>query len=133
MPATLSLPATRGFPNVYLVDAIGSAVLGLVLIAFAPALLALFDSGLPPLVLVVLGAMLLPWAVFNWWCARQPRLGRAAFGVQMAGDWGWITASLIMLIAEFPHLSAIGLAAAAGSALAVLAIVSLKLGTTNLS
>ncbi|WP_196259034.1 hypothetical protein [Pelagibacterium limicola] len=132
MSTTSHVSAARGLLNVYVLDAVGSAVLGAGMIALAPMIPDLLGSNVPSLVFFILGAALLPWAAFNYWCGRQPSVGRVAFGVQMAGDWGWIAASLVMLIAEFSRLSSVGQLVVPALTIFVFGIVSLKLASTSL-
>ena len=111
---------------VYLVDALGSAALGLVLIAFAGPLAGLFGSALPATALLVVGIGLLPWAAFNLWIARRDGLPRSAATLNVVGDIGWIVASVALVALAGSALTLIGVLAVTAIGLFVALVCALK-------
>ena len=113
---------------VYAIDALGSAALGVLLIVFAGPLADLFGPGLPLPALLVVGAGLLPWAAFNLWIARRPHLPVGAATLNVAGDIGWILASLaLVLLAPLTLLGVLAVAAVGAFVLAVCIVKAIGL------
>jgi hypothetical protein len=105
---------------VYVVDALGSAALGALLIAFAGPLADLFGPGLPSIVLLVVGIGLLPWAGFNLWIARRQSYPRGAATLNVIGDIGWIVASIaLVMMAPLTLLGVVAVTAIGAFVLAV--------------
>jgi hypothetical protein len=93
---------------VYVVDAIGSLGLGVLLIAFAAPLAAGAGPTLPEMALLVVGIGLLPWAAFNLWIATRPTYPRPAVTLNVVGDLAWIVASLALVLAGGAGLTFLG-------------------------
>ncbi len=110
---------------VYLVDALGSAALGVLLIVLADPLADLFGAGLPRIALLIVGVGLLPWAAFNLWIARRSVHPRGAANLNVIGDIGWIVASIALVL--MAPLTALGVLAVTAIGAFVLAVCVTKL------
>lgn len=111
---------------VYLVDALGSAALGVLLVAFAGPLADLFGPALPATALQVVGVGLLPWAAFNLWIGRRASLPHAAARLNVIGDVAWILASIALVVLAQSNLTMLGVLAVAAVAAFVLAVCLTK-------
>lgn len=112
---------------IYAVDAILSAVTGVVLLSFAGQLTELVGWGIPSGNLWAIGLFLLPWAAVNAWIAFAPRPARAVVRGNICGDAAWVVGSIALIIVQAPALEALGFLLLAGQAIAVFGIVIVKL------
>ncbi|HEV7274961.1 MAG TPA: hypothetical protein VGN80_01605 [Devosiaceae bacterium] len=118
------LPLNRR--GVYLVDAVGSFLLGAAMILSADPLAALLGPALPAGALFAVGAGLLPWAAFNAWIGLRGSFPSRAVTLNVAGDGIWVLASLVLIASAGPALAPAGLATVGGLAGAVAIIGLIK-------
>ena len=70
---------------IFTFDGVFALVAGLLFITLAPQLTSLLGWPLPASTLTVIGVVLLPWGLFNFWSARSWPLSTAAFMAHVAG------------------------------------------------
>ncbi len=118
------------FPDprlIYWVDAAGSLVFGIALIAAATPLTSLAGWSLPPVVLTGIGTALLPWALFNLAIARSSRPVPGMVRINIIGDLIWIAGSAALILIHASQLTATGWVMLVGQALAVSAVMAIKM------
>lgn len=111
---------------VFAVDALGSAVLGILLVAFAGPLADLFGPVLPSLALLAVGIGLLPWAMFNLWIARTAHYPRGAIILNVVGDSAWVIASIALVLLAQGALTLPGVLAVTAIGLFVFTVCLVK-------
>jgi hypothetical protein len=127
---TMKTQLAQGSVNgVFAVDAVLSAALGGMLLAFAPQLRLLSGAGLEADTLRWIGLLLLPWALHNYRASREAPLSTTSFAIQAAGDAVWLAGSLALCALEGAQLSVWGWLLYAPQALLVCMILALKLLT----
>lgn len=112
---------------VYAVDALVSAAMGIALLAVADPLSQLAGWALPADFLWTVGLLLLPWAAFNAWVAREARPARGVVLGNICGDIAWVIGSAVLVLLHAPSLSSIGLVLLVGQGIAVAGVLALKL------
>lgn len=118
------------FPDprlIYWVDAAGSLVFGIALIAAATPLTSLAGWSLAPVVLTGIGTALLPWALFNLAIARSSRPVPGMVRINIIGDLIWIAGSAALILIHASQLTATGWVMLVGQALAVSAVMAIKM------
>ncbi|MDX0565237.1 hypothetical protein GOD83_14105 [Sinorhizobium medicae] len=91
-------------------DGIFSLIAGSVLIVAAAPVAALASPGLPPEVIMALGAGLLAWGAFHLAAARKGGPNTIATRISIAGDVLWQIASLAILASAHSALTIAGIA-----------------------
>lgn len=112
---------------VYGLDALGSLVFGVALLFAATPLTELAGWAMPSAFLRMLGLLLLPWAAFNLWIARNARPATTAVTANIIGDVIWVGGTIALLAIHATGLSSLGLALLLGQGIAVGGILALKL------
>lgn len=125
MTTSISTP-TPAARTIYILDAVASAGLGIVLAVFAAPLTAIAGWALPVDLLFWLGLILVPWGVFNYWSGRAASLPGWAFATHMTVDGLWVLGSLVLLILEAGRLTPLGMVLLIGQAVLVLGVLILK-------
>lgn len=120
MPNT-SLPSLR---SLLLLDAATCAAMGLTLDFGAAPLAAL--TGLPEPLLLYAGLSLLPIAAFMVLVALRPTLQPVGGRLVVAGNAGWVLASLLLLATGWVAPNSLGIAFVLAQALAVAALALLE-------
>lgn len=105
-------------------DAIVSAVVGLVMVAGAPAIEAL--TSLPAALLRPAGIALLPYAAYLVWLAARPAVSAAAVWVPIALNLVWAVDCAWLMLAGAPRPAALGIAFLAVQAVTVLVFAELE-------
>jgi hypothetical protein len=111
---------------VYGFDALGSLVLGVALLLAATPLTELAGRTMPSAFLWVVGLLLLPWAGFNLWIARNTHPPKLAVTANIVGDVIWVGGTIALLAIHAAGLSLVGLALLLGQGIAVGGILALK-------
>jgi len=101
-------------------DALTCAVMGVVLIAGAPALSTLL--ALPSTLLFYAGCLLFPIAAFMTILACQTAPWPAGVWLVILGNAGWIAASLVVLVASGPNVLGVGFVIVQALVVALLAL-----------
>lgn len=122
MPARQTLPSLR---SLLLLDAATCATMGVALDFGAGPIAAL--TGLPAGLLFYAGLSLLPIAAFMALVALRPALQPAGGLLTVAGNAGWVLASLLLLATGWVAPNGLGIAfvLAQAAAVAVLALLEL--------
>ncbi|SHF99728.1 hypothetical protein [Devosia limi] len=124
----LAQSAARLGPRfVYWLDGTVSFVMGVGVALLAMPLTAMVGWPLPAEFLLAIGLVLLPWAAFNIWTARAPRLPRPAYALHLFVDISWVIGSAALLLIYGFTMSLFGLVFIAGQGLAVAGVLLLKL------
>lgn len=105
-----------------LADAVASLAMGALLVLGAGALAPLL--GLPRLLLLVAGLLLLPWAVCVFWLARQAVPPRRLAWAVVALNLVWVADSLLLLASGLVQPTALGTFFVLAQALAVAALAA---------
>lgn len=122
-----TLPRRLGPHFVYGFDALGSLVFGVALLFAATPLTELAGWAMPSEFLWVLGLLLLPWAAFNLWLARNNRPPKLAVTANIVGDVIWVGGTVALLVIHATGLSGAGLTLLLGQGIAVGGMLTLKL------
>lgn len=101
------------YPSLLRIDAATCAGLGLLLVVASGPVAAV--TALPATLLFYAGLSLLPIAGFMLLAARSPMLG----GLAIAGNVGWVVASVALLLSDWIAPNALGVVFIAGQAAAV--------------
>lgn len=112
---------------IYLLDAGVSLVMGLAIAASAGPLTDLGGWPLPVAFLQLIGVLLLPWAAFNFWIARQAAPASLAVRGNIFGDIVWIAGTAVLLALYASSLTGPGMLLLAGQGLAVGMVLVVKL------
>lgn len=124
----LAQSAARLDPRfVYWLDGTVSFVMGAGAALLAAPLTAMVGWPLPVEFFVTIGLVLLPWAAFNIWTARAPRLPRSGYTLHLFVDISWVIGSGALLVIYGSTMSLFGLVFVAGQGLAVAGVLVLKL------
>lgn len=105
-----------------LADAVASLAMGALLVLGAGALAPLL--GLPRLLLLVAGLLLLPWAVGVFWLARQAVPPRRLAWAVVVLNLVWVADSLLLLGSGLVQPTALGTFFVLAQALAVAALAA---------
>jgi hypothetical protein len=106
-------------------DAAASGALGVLLAAGGALLDGLLD--IPTAVLVPVGAFLVLYAAGLWLVGSRPRVSRPAVRVVVAGNLGWVAASVVAAAAGWWSPTAAGTAFVLVQAAAVVVFAELQL------
>lgn len=106
------------------VDAIAGGAMGLLMALAAQPLGELF--GLPFVLLLVAGIVLLPLALVLYWMSQQPALSRIGVWAVIALNALWVVESLALLVTGYVQPTALGYAFVIGQALVVLLLAELE-------
>jgi hypothetical protein len=107
-----------------ILDAAASGAMGLLLLAGAPWLTALF--GLPQALLIAAGVVCLIWAAIVGWPARRPQVAAAAVWAIIAVNALWVVESAALLLLGWVEPTRLGTAFVVAQALAVAAFAELQ-------
>jgi len=122
MPTTFPLPSLR---SLLFIDAATCATMGLALDLAAAPIAAL--TGLPQPLLLYAGLSLLPIAAFLALVALRPAQQPAGGWLVIAGNAGWVIASLVLIAAGWVQPNGLGVAFVLVQALAVAGLTLLEL------
>lgn len=118
---TTAAPARRSLLRfIFQFDAIGTAALGLTMLAASGPLSAAL--GIPAQLLIAEGAILTPYAAMLWFAAARPVMSRGFAWAAIALDALWVLASAALLVSGALPLTPIGWWSMAILAAAVAAI-----------
>ena len=106
------------------VDAIAGGAMGLLMALAAQPLGELF--GLPFVLLLVAGIVLLPLALVLYWMSQQPALSRTGVWAVIALNALWVVESVALLVTGYVQPTALGYAFVIGQALVVLLLAELE-------
>ncbi|MFV3414802.1 hypothetical protein ACQCLI_25455 [Pseudomonas nitroreducens] len=106
------------------VDAIAGGAMGLLMALAAQPLGELF--GLPFVLLLVAGIVLLPLALVLYWMSQQPALSRIGVWAVIALNALWVVESVALLVTGYVQPTALGYAFVIGQALVVLLLAELE-------
>lgn len=106
------------------VDALAGGALGLLMALAAQPLGELF--GLPFVLLLVAGIVLLPLALVLYWMSNQTVLSRTGVWAVIALNALWVVESVALLVTGYVQPTALGYAFVIGQALVVLLLAELE-------
>lgn len=106
------------------VDAIAGGAMGLLMALAAQPLGELF--GLPFVLLLVAGIVLLPLALVLYWMSNQTLLSRTGAWAVIALNSLWVVESAVLLVTGYVQPTALGYAFVIGQALVVLLLAELE-------
>ncbi len=106
------------------VDAIAGGAMGLLMALAAQSLGELL--GLPFVLLLVAGIVLLPLALVLYWMSNQTLLSRAGVWAVIALNALWVVESIALLVTGYVQPTALGYAFVIGQALVVLLLAELE-------
>ncbi|MFV3370412.1 hypothetical protein ACNFH5_19805 [Pseudomonas sp. NY15435] len=106
------------------VDAIAGGAMGLLMALAAQPLGELF--GLPFVLLLVAGIVLLPLALVLYWMSNQTLLSRTGVWAVIALNALWVVESAVLLVTGYVQPTALGYAFVIGQALVVLLLAELE-------
>ncbi|MDH1012204.1 hypothetical protein N5J43_21200 [Pseudomonas nicosulfuronedens] len=106
------------------VDAIAGGAMGLLMALAAQPLGELF--GLPFVLLLVAGIVLLPLALVLYWMSQQLALSRTGVCAVIALNALWVVESVALLVTGYVQPTALGYAFVIGQALVVLLLAELE-------
>lgn len=106
------------------VDAIAGGAMGLLMALAAQPLGQLL--GLPFVLLLVAGIVLLPLALVLYWMSQQAALSRMGVGAVIALNALWVVESAALLVTGYVQPTALGYAFVIGQALVVLLLAELE-------
>lgn len=106
------------------VDALAGGAMGLLMALAAQPLGELL--GLPFVLLLVAGIVLLPLALVLYWMSNQPALSRTGVWVVIALNALWVVESAALLVTGYVQPTALGYAFVIGQALVVLLFAELE-------
>ncbi|WP_259758028.1 hypothetical protein [Pseudomonas sp. GCEP-101] len=106
------------------VDAIASGAMGLLMALAAQPLGELL--GLPFVLLLVAGIVLLPLALVLYWMSNQTLLSRTGVWAVIALNALWVVESIALLVTGYVQPTALGYAFVIGQALVVLLLAELE-------
>lgn len=106
------------------VDALAGGAMGLLMALAAQPLGELL--GLPFVLLLVAGIVLLPLALVLYWMSNQPALSRTGVWAVIALNALWVVESAALLVTGYVQPTALGYAFVIGQALAVLLFAELE-------
>ncbi|OBY58089.1 hypothetical protein [Pseudomonas sp. AU12215] len=106
------------------VDALAGGAMGLLMAVAAQPLGELL--GLPFVLLLVAGIVLLPLALVLYWMSNQPALSRTGVWAVIALNALWVVESAALLVTGYVQPTALGYAFVIGQALVVLLFAELE-------
>lgn len=119
MSALMTILSLR---RILMLDALTCAVMAAGLLLLAAPVAAL--TGLPSMLLTYAGGLLVPVALFMTWTARAPVPPRYAVLLIVAGNLGWVLASLLVFVWVTPNM--IGVVLVVAQAAVVLMFAGLE-------
>ncbi|WP_371231706.1 hypothetical protein ACAW63_03425 [Pseudomonas sp. QE6] len=106
------------------IDALAGGAMGLLMALAAQPLGELF--GLPFVLLMVAGIVLLPLALVLYWMSNQPALSRTGVWAVIALNGLWVVESIALLVTGYVQPTTLGYAFVIGQALVVLLFAELE-------
>ena len=106
------------------IDALAGGAMGLLMALAAQPLGELF--GLPFVLLMVAGIVLLPLALVLYWMSNQPALSRTGVWAVIALNGLWVVESVALLVTGYVQPTTLGYAFVIGQALVVLLFAELE-------
>ena len=127
----LSIHPLFSLRNVFLFDAATCALMGVALLVGAAPLSSLFS--LPAALLQYAGLALLPIAAFLVWVGTRRETHRPGAWMVIAGNAGWVVASVGLLVAPWFSPNLLGQAFVLAQAAAVAALAAIEVAALHRS
>lgn len=112
--------------TIYGYDAALSAIMGLVFIGFSGPLTDFLGWSLPSEAIFGAGVILLPWAWYNFFVYRLPRVTRVHFAIHTLVDLGWVLLTLSLLLTNSAQMTSFGVTIIVIQAIAVGGVFATK-------